>query len=402
MAKENPLDTYLQEIRDKNIHVVGLSGAEGAAIARFLVKHRINGFTCHDFRSVNEFRESFFASHLALTPQERETALKELLDLPIKVQFKGDYLAGILDADLIFVGQNWFNYSCNTLLFQAREQEVPFFDITRLYFHLAPCPIVGITGTKGKTTTTSLLHQILSLSHFRSYLAGNSQYSLQILEKVDAITPEDILVLEISNRQLIDLKKSPKIGIITNIFPDHIKEHGTFSQYRKVKESLFAHQKEDDYAIINFDNEFTRDIADRVMSQVIPFSTKTRFSRNGVFCRDNEIVISQKGNKTILLKRSDIQLLGVHNLENVLAAAAAACLLGVSPDIIRQGVLGFKGVKNRLELIREAAGVKFYNDMSSTTPSSTMVALKVFSSPVILIAGGEDKGGDYDRLAEII
>lgn len=413
----NPkLEKFIQEVKGKAIHIVGLSGSEGAAVAQFLVRCGVNQIVGHDFQAKETFKKGFYQAHTSLSPKDRQRAFKDLLDLPIIIRFKEEYLKDILEADLIFVGQNWFNYPPNyPHLSKAKEKGLPFSNITQLYLRLAPGPVVGITGTKGKTTTANLLLKILnsrtpeSKQASRAYLSGNDRTRPQILNDLGEMKTDDVLILEISNRQLIDLGYSPHIGVLTNISADHIEEHGSFDNYRRVKESLFAHQTSKDWAVINYDDPFAREIGGRLSSKVFPYSRRLKFADQGVFLegRDQKletkkVVAVTDGTSEVLFETKDLKLIGGHNLENALAAAAAAKLLGVEAEAIKIGIKTFQGVKGRLEFIREVAGVRYYNDMSSTTPASTVAALEALSGHIILIAGGDEKGGDYAELARAI
>ncbi|MEW5767668.1 MAG: UDP-N-acetylmuramoyl-L-alanine--D-glutamate ligase [bacterium] len=420
----NPkLEKFIQEVKDKNIHIAGLSGSEGAAVAQFLVRCGVNQVVGHDFQAKETFKKGFYQAHTSLSPKDRQRAFKDLLNLPITIRFQEEYLKDILEADLIFTGQNWFNYPANyPHLLKAKEKGLPFSNITQLYLRLAPGPVVGITGTKGKTTTGNLLLKILnsrtpeSKQASKAYLSGNDRTRPQILNVLGEMKTDDILILEISNRQLTDLGRSPHIGVLTNISADHIEEHGSFDAYRRVKGSLFSHQTRKDWAVINYDDPFAREIGSRLSSKVFPYSRQFRFTDRGVFIEEDhpklgtpletrrgKVVAVRDGASEVLFEANDLRLIGGHNLENALAAASAAKLLGVEVEAIKAGIKTFQGVKGRLEFVREVAGVRYYNDMSSTTPASTMAALKALSGePIILIAGGDEKGGNYAELARVI
>ncbi|MBI5207386.1 MAG: hypothetical protein HY934_06295, partial [Candidatus Firestonebacteria bacterium] len=415
------ITNLINKLKDKKIHIVGLSSTEGASITLFLCKNGINpeNLTIHDFlNSYEEFEKSFNINHVGLSKIERNDKINTIKKLNLKIRFKKDYLNGINDANIIFVTQNWFNYSCNfPYLKEAFDKNIPFINITELYFTLAPCSIVGITGSCGKTTTSNLIYEILKKVRYQGlsgkgeiekngikkvFFTGNDRYAKQILEDIDIVSSDDILVMEISNRQLINLKYSPHIAVITNILPNHIDEHGSFENYIKVKFNLFASQNKSDFAVINYDNMLCRDFIPHIKSRIFPFSRKKDFNDNGVYEREGEIFAVREGKVEKICEVEEIPLHGEHNIENVLAAIGASFLAGADPIQIVEGIRNFKGVKNRLEFIRKINNISYYNDLSSTTPSATSAALRALHNNIILIAGGHDKCMDYKELAQEI
>lgn len=397
----------IDSLRDKNIHVVGLCGAETNEIARYLHRAGCLKLTLHDFNGPNEFKRVFDISHVSYKKDERERILKETLSIPAVRHYKEGYLSDIMTADIIFVSQNWFNYGFNKpMLFQARESGIPLVTITELYFSQITVPIIGVTGTNGKTTTSNLIAQILKRAgevDGRSVLiSGNDRYSKQILNEIGALKDGDAVVLEVSNRQLVSLSRSPHIAVITNIARDHIEEHGTFEEYIAVKRKLFSFQTAKDYAVINYDDGIARGFADGIESKVFFYSTSDKVPGSGAYLRDNMIYSVLSGEETKVIDIADLKVKGLHNVQNALAATLAALLSGVPLDIIRDALLDFGGIKNRLEFVREVSGVKFYNDISSTSPHATIAAINSFDAPVILIAGGMDKDMVFDELCDTI
>jgi UDP-N-acetylmuramoylalanine--D-glutamate ligase len=394
---------FIDSLIEKNVHIVGICGAETSAIARYLQRSGCKNLTLHDFNTPKEFKDVFDISHAAYKKDERQRVLDETLAIPALRRHKDDYLNGIEDADVIFVSQNWYNYGFNKpALFAAKERGIPFYTITQLYFSMIPAPIIGVTGTNGKTTTSNLIRHILDFSGKKAYFAGNDRYSKQILEQIDDIKKDDAVVLEISNRQLIPLDASPHIAVITNIARDHIEEHGSFEEYVNVKKKIFSLQKESDFAIINYDDDITRDFANDVRSKVFYYSLDTGFDENGAFLKDGVMYAAINGEKVRLADAADLRIKGMHNVSNALAASLAALIFGVAAKDITAALKDFTGIKNRLELIRELAGVRFYNDISSTSPYATIAAIDSFSDTVILIAGGMDKDMDFTGLCGII
>ncbi len=393
---------FIDSLKEKNIHIVGICGAETSAIARYLFKSGCDNITLHDFNTPDEFKNIFDISHISHNRDEREKILRETLDIPATKNFKNDYLNDIMTADLIFVGQNWFNYDFNRpALFDAKEAGIPFYTITELYFKMIPAPIIGVTGTNGKTTTSNLILHIFETAGRRVYFSGNDRYSKQILEQIDSIKQDDAVVLEVSNRQLTSLESSPHIAVVTNIAHDHIEEHGSFESYIDVKKKLFIFQTENDYAIINFDNEIARAFATVTKAKplfysVAPSPTVSACLKNGYLCTN------LAGEEITLVAADELRIKGSHNISNALAASLAALLSGVSPLAVSNALKSFGGVKNRLEFVREVSGIKFYNDISSTSPPATIAAIKAFDAPVILIGGGVDKNMEFAELCGLI
>ena len=248
---------------------------------------------------------------------------------------------------------------------------------TKLFFDLCPCPIIGVTGTKGKGTTASLIIRILTKSGRSVYLAGNiGKPMLQLLPRLKST---DWVCLELSSFQLQDLTVSPHIAVVLNINSDHLDIHQDVNEYRQAKTNILKYQKPDDYAVINGDYQTTKSMA------ALTKAKDSFFSRHD-----------------LSLDHRRIQLRGEHNLENIAAAMAAAQLVGVDDQSIKQAIYSFKGLEHRLELVREINQVKFYNDSFSTTPETAIAAIKSFSEPLIIILGGSDKGSDYRQLVRTI
>ncbi len=411
------MDNYLEKIKRKNIHIVGAFGAEGSAILGFLTAQGVKNITAHDFSGdKEELWQNFSKTHLWIRKKsERLAEFENLLKLPAVLNFKNKYLEGIADADLIFVPSSWYLYKPNFPALQtAKDKGIEFSSLTKLYFQLAEGKIISVTGTKGKGTTSRLIYEILLKTgkNRNVYLAGNDRRSGQELDKVSKMAKDDILVLETSNRQLmIDLGRSPDIGVITNISPDHIDEHGSYEKYIEVKKSLFKDSGKNSIAVLNFDNGITRKFGEDLIGRGIDvcFFSRKEAVKKGILLEKDKIYANIKG-KEYICDISDIKLIGGHNLENVLAAALSAYLVGANPEKIREAIVNFKGLRQRIEFIGEYGDVRFYDDTASTNPDSTIAAikaiasgkLKVESGKLLLIAGGDDKGMDYAGLAKEI
>jgi len=455
------ISSQLNQYKNKNIHIVGIGSAEGSAIGEFLVGNGISSITGHDFSAEADFRKAFNNTHLSLKPKEREEALNHLLNLPIKINFKDYYLEGIENADMVFVSQVWFKYPQNMpILKDLYDNGVPFKTITNLYFELAPCKIISITGTNGKTTTARLINSIfeewtttpspsfkgrgLAEDKPKVYFAGNDRQNIQVLDKLGEMKKDDVLILETSSTQLLlNSGISPHIGVITNITPNHIDDHGSFENYIEAKKNLIRYQNKNDFAILN-EKLKALEIHKEIESKISWFSgekeleegcfvkngkiimkikedcLKTKelktlsfrtpreksviseISKNSDFSRGLEMTISKQSSEVVVCSVDDIKILGKHNLENVLAAVSTAYLYGISLKIIKEGVSKYAGIKHRLKLLYDINGVKYYDDTQATTPEAAIAGIDSFDGDIILLAGGDNKGMKYEEMAEKI
>ena len=282
----------------------------------------------------------------------------------------------------------------------ARSLGIPIINETELAFRAAKAPFVAITGTNGKTTTTTLVGELLEGSGRQVVVGGN--IGLPLVSVVEELGAEDVIVAEMSSFQLeTTVSFKPKVAVMLNLTPDHLDRHGDMQGYLEAKAKIFAHQDETDYLILNADDAYLAPLADRARSQVIFFSQQ-HILKEGVFLRGDSVIFSRGGVETSICQRAEIAIKGAHNLENAMAAIAAAMLMGVTPDRIRQVLRDFAGVEHRLEPVRRWHGVLFINDSKGTNPDSTIKALEAYDEPLILIAGGKNKGSDFTALAQLI
>lgn len=263
---------------------------------------------------------------------------------------------------------------------------------------LCPGKVIGITGSDGKTTTTTLIYKILAQEGYNCYLGGN--IGTPLFARIDEMRPEDIVVLELSSFQLMTLKKSPNISVITNISPNHLDIHKSYEEYIESKENIFKYQKTGDIVVLNYDNDITREMADKTIGDVRLFSTRTKLE-DGIILDNGMIKLSEGKVRKQIMNVEDILLLGAHNVENACTAIAAIFDM-VKPASIINVLKSFKGVEHRNELVRELNGVKWYNDSIGTSPTRTIAGLLSFKNKVILIAGGYDKHLDYAELGRYI
>lgn len=265
---------------------------------------------------------------------------------------------------------------------------------------LAPCKIIGVTGTEGKTTTTSLIYEICKKAGYNCFLGGN--IGKPIFTKINQMKPEDIVILELSSFQLMGMTVSPNIAVVTNIFPDHLNVHKSYEEYQDAKKSIFRNQTEEGIVILNKDNEITEKFADEVKGKTIFFSSTKKLKNGYVYDREDGFIKKcTDGKCEKILNKNDIKLKGVHNYENICSALAATETVA-SKEAQIEAVKNFKGVEHRLEFVREIDGVKYYNDSIGTSPASTIAGLNAFDENIILLAGGSDKGLDYKEIGEVI
>ncbi len=340
-------------------------------------------------------------AHVTVTDLQSEEKLSDSLNalasLPIRFVLGEHREADFVDTDVVFV--NPAVPLTSRYLELARQHQIPLDSEINLLVRECRGRVIGITGSVGKSTTTSLLGSILQLHDARTLVGGNIGGSL--LPHLDEITPDTPVVLELSSFQLEHLawqSYSPPLAMVLNLTPNHLDRHGTMEAYQQAKEGILAYQTPTDTAILNWDDATVRTMACRTPGRQLCYSTETTFDE-GVYCQDDAVIFASEGRRTVLCHAADVSLPGRHNLGNAVAAAAAATLFGAPPDTIAQGLRRFQGLPHRLERVTAKNGVHYYNDSKATTPASTLRALDAFDHPVVLLAGGYDKGTPFDELA---
>lgn len=328
---------------------------------------------------------------------KREEVKKEVGGSSYNLCLGQDYLKkGLKDFDVIFRSPGF--YRLHPEILKAEEAGVEITSSTKLFFKLSKAKIIGVTGTKGKGTTTTLINKIINQSGQKSYIAGN--IGTPALNLLDKLTEKDWVCLELSSFQLQDLDASPHIAVLLNITSEHLDIHQSTQEYQQAKTNLIAHQKETDKVVINADYDTTKDFSKLTPAKTYYFSRQKKVA--GCYVENNQITLNI-GNKITAIGHADQLLLrGAHNRENVTAAIAAAFLAGADINSIKEAVFSFKGLKHRLQLIKEVNEVTFYNDSFSTTPETAIAALRSFDKPMTIILGGSSKGSDYTKLAEEI
>lgn len=356
----------------KKISVIGM-GRTGIAVAKF-------------FHSLGHKVTVFDIKNLP-TPFE-------LKGLTLEFHLGDPYYEGAEDADLIVVSPGVDREA--PFIARAKAKGVPIKSEIEVAFEFCPAPIVAITGTDGKSTTTALLGHILRESGKKAIIAGN--IGVPFIDVVNQITPQHIAVLEVSSFQLEWVDKfRPYIGVMLNISPDHMERHRSLEEYARVKFRLFSNQNKGDYAILNAEDPFIMEMSSQVPSRVLLFSTSP-IKEEGIFLEKGEINI-RVGDSLCTFPLPFTTLKGKHNLQNLLAGILSAYLCGVSPEGIREAIPTFQPLPHRLEEVGRIKGVLFVNDSKATNPHSAEMALSSFDSPIIWIAGGQLKeGADYGAL----
>jgi len=368
------------DLNNKRVLVVGL-GKSGVASALFLKKHGAK-VSVSDTKSGDELRNE----------------IPVLLDHGISVETGGH-------GDRTFRGQDLIVVSPGVPvdappLVQARSLGESVIGEVELAAQFLPGPIVAITGSNGKTTTTTLTGEIMTAGGFPTLVGGNiGTPAISLAERAQQGT---VIVLEVSSFQLETIQTfRPKVAVVLNVTPDHLDRHRTFEIYTDAKARIFENQQGSDFAVLNADDPTCVAMAARTRAQVFWFSRQKEVEL-GAWVRDGNIVFRDASGQREVLQVSEIPLKGAHNLENVLAAACAGMLMGCAPDKIRQAVHDFKAVEHRLEFVASIRGVDYYNDSKATNVDATIKALESFPGNIHLILGGKDKGSDYTVLNDLL
>ncbi len=286
------------------------------------------------------------------------------------------------------------------ILASAQKRNIPIVSEIELAYRFIKVPIIAVTGTNGKTTTTTLLGKILAHAGKKVFVGGNIGNPL--IEYAQTPQSDDFIVAEISSFQLQWTKTfRPHAAMLLNITCDHVNYHGSFEEYRRVKTSIFEHQKGNDLAILNADDETQQGLASSIRAQIISFSSKQKLNA-GIFLQDDFIVYRKPDGSCERYPLSMISLPGLHNVENVMAAVAAARFCGCSPQSITEAVSGFRGLPHRIEFAGEKKSVKFYDDSKGTNVDAVGRALQTFDTPVVLLLGGRDKDGNFAALQPLL
>ncbi len=364
---------------NQKIGILGL-GKENVALVKYLINKNAQLIVC-DQKSKEELGDYY----------------NEISDLPLQFRLGPQYLDHLEDFQVIFrtPGLPYLDEKIQ----KAKANGVEISSQIKLFFQNCPSPVIGVTGTKGKGTTTSLIGEILKNAGKDVFVGGNiGNPPIEFIEKLNDKT---IVVLELSSFQLQDLEISPHIAIVLDIKIDHLDIHRSEKEYIEAKRNLVKHQSKDDFAVINADYLTSIEFASSTSAKVFWFSRR-KSVEPGCFSLYGDIVLRTDDDEFPILKTADIQLRGEHNLENITAAITASYLAGADVNSIKKTIKDFKGLEHRLEFVSEVEGIKFYNDSFSTTPDTTIAAIRSFSEPIILLVGGSEKNSDYEELGKVI
>lgn len=367
------LQEYIASLRGKTVAVIGI-GVSNTPLLRLLLREGIAVTACDR------------------SDRAKLGALAEELEAAGAVLRLGDGYLQDLDQDVIFRTPGLRPDVPELEAARARGSVIT--SEMEVFFQVCPCPIIAVTGSDGKTTTTTIIAELLRAAGHTVHVGGNIGHPL--LAESDTIRPTDWAVLELSSFQLMTMTRSPHIAVLTNLAPNHLDVHKSMEEYVWAKENIFRHQQPGDIAVFNLDNAITRELSAHAPGHALYFSRREE-PENGVFLRGDAVISRRDGHERQIMTTEDIRLPGVHNVENYMAAIAAVD--GLVPDeTIRTFARAFNGVEHRIELVRTWRGVRFYNDSIASSPSRTIAGLRSFKEKVILIAGGYDKHIPFDVL----
>ena len=376
----------ISELRGKRVTVMGLGlhgGGIGAII--FLAEAGANVLVT-DLKAESELKAS-------LNKLKNISGIEYVLGQHREEDF--------LDTDMIL--KNPAVPWTNKYIQLALKKNIPVEIDSSLFFKLCKNKIIGVTGTRGKTTTASLVCEILREAGLDPIEVGIGQVS--VLDKLAELKKDSLVVFELSSWRLSALGRagvSPEVAVLTNIFQDHLNYYSNMEEYFQDKKYIFSHQKETDYCVLNWEDEKLNKLESEVKSQIVRFSKDKITKDKSVYISGGMIYANWDGREEKIIALSEIKIKGAHNINNILASIGATKALGVSAENIKKGILSFKGLPHRLEFVRELDGVKYYNDTAATSPDGAISSLNSFTEPIVLIAGGSDKNLDMQDLARTI
>ncbi len=372
-------EQFFKNISDKKIAFIG-TGVSHNYLIKMFIRKGLDVTVC-DKKTSDQMRDIY----------------NELSAMGCKFSLGENYLDAIYSSDIVFRTPGM--YYLNPALTKAREAGIAVTSEMEVFFDLCPCKIIGITGTDGKTTTTTIISEMLERSGKTVHKGGNIGRAL--LPIIEEIKPDDIAVVELSSFQLISMRRSPDTAVITNIYPDHLNVHSGMEEYIGAKKNLILHQNAFSRTVLNMDNADTNALSSEVRGDLYKFSRTSVPERGTYLDSDGYLCFTDKGKTERLFHKDEIRIPGMHNVENYLTAIAA--LHGeVSAEVMLETARSFGGVEHRIEFVRELDGVKYYNDSIATSPVAVNAGLNAFSQKLIVIAGGSDKKLDYNLLAQPI
>ncbi len=377
--KNDQLEKFERELKNKKVAVIGL-GVSNIPLIEYLYQKQAK-VTIFDNREEEKIDQSI---------------INEIKKYKFKYYLGEDSLSNLKGFDLIFRSPSCLPTKPE-LLAEKQRGAIVTTEIEQL-IKMAPCKVIGITGSDGKTTTTTLTYEVLKNAGYKCYLGGN--IGIPLFTRLNEIEPEDIIVLELSSFQLMEMEVSPQIAAITNITPNHLNVHKDYQEYIDAKKNIFTHQDENGILVLNADNEITNGCKSEANGKVILFSSSQKLE-NGYIVDDGIIKECNNGIRRHIISAKDIKLKGIHNYQNICTTLALTKTL-VDTDKAIDTIKEFSGVHHRLELVRTLDGVEWYNDSASTTPTRGISALNAIDKEIVLIAGGADKNLDYTPIAKPI
>lgn len=369
---------FFSDIKNKRVAFIGTGVSHLELIKVFLTKG-IDVVVC-DKKDEDHFDENIYEE---LSSKGAEFSLGE------------NYLDEIFNCDIVFRTPGM--YYNNEILTKARKQGVVITSEMEVFFDLCPCKIYGVTGSDGKTTSTTLISEFLKAEGKRVHLGGNIGKAL--LPLVETMAETDVAVVELSSFQLISMRKSPDVAVITNISPNHLDVHGTMAEYIDAKCNLIRHQNAFSRTVLNYDNEETMKLSDMVRGKSVNFSLSSEVETGSFLREDGVLCYKEKSIITEIIHKDEIRIPGIHNVDNYLTAIAAVWG-NVSVESIVKVAKNFGGVEHRIEFVREIDGVRWYNDSIATSPTRVIAGLNSFNRKIIVIAGGYDKKIPFEPLAK--
>lgn len=379
MFTNKNLDEFKAYIKGKYVAIMGM-GISNTPLIKYLMDLDAN-ITVFDKKTEEELDKAL---------------IEEYAIQGVKFSLGENYLKNLVGYDIIFRSPSMRPDTPE--LEKELDRGAILTSEIEMLIDLCPGKIIAVTGSDGKTTTTTLIYKMLQEANYHCYLGGN--IGIPLFAKIDEMKPEDIIVLELSSFQLMTLKKSPQIAVVTNVSPNHLDIHKSYEEYIEAKKNIFKYQDKDGIVVLNYDNDITRDFSLEAKGEVRYFSTKVKLD-DGVILDNDIIKISDGKIRTQIINTDEILLLGRHNIENACTAIATVKDL-VPPECIVKVLTTFKGVEHREEFVRTINGARWYNDSIGSSPTRTIAGLLSFKNKVILIAGGYDKHLDYTDLGRYI
>ena len=372
------LDEFKENIKGKRVAVLGI-GISHTPLIKYLSGLGVD-ITAFDKSDEIKLKDVF----------------SEFKGLDIKYSLGENYLENLKGFDLVFKTPG-MRFDLPEIE-EARNSGAQITSEMEVFFEVCPAQIFAVTGSDGKTTTTTLIYNMLKEQGYECWLGGN--IGTPLLSRIDDIKETDKVVLELSSFQLHTMTLSPHVAVVTNLAPNHLDMHKSMEEYIEAKKNIYLHQSVNDKVILNFDNDITRDFSQDTKGKIVYFSRVNDID-SGAKMNGEMLVYSDGKNANEIVNAGDIVVPGLHNIENYLAAIAAV-IDYVEIDTIKRVATTFKGVEHRIELVRELDGIKFYNDSIASSPSRTIAGLNSFKQKVVLIAGGYDKKIPYDVMGEVL